>query len=164
MFGDNKIEIKVQSFFDILYKEVLSPFYMFQAAAIILWSLEEYYYYGAFILLMSIASLLSSSIQIQKNQKQLRQTVSGEDVVEVWKGGDNYVQQETSRLVPGDVIVLKSKECQMYCDVVLVNGNVVVDESLLTGESVPVIKSGIAFSYAEFNARHHFKHIIFAGH
>ena len=131
--------------------------------AIILWSLEDYYYYAGFILFMSVTSLVSTAFQIRRNQKQLRKTVSGEDIVEVWKSGDQYVMQETRHLVPGDVIILPSNGFEMHCDVVLVNGNVIVDESMLTGESVPVIKSGIPFSHSEFNRKQHFKHIIFAG-
>ena len=136
---------------------------MFQMMAIILWSLEDYFYYAGFILFMSLMSLTMSSVQIRRNQKQLRKTVSGEDIVEIWKSGDNYVKQETRHLVPGDIIMLPTSGFEMHCDVVLVNGSVIVDESMLTGESVPVIKSGIPFSPSEFNPRQHFKHIIFAG-
>ncbi|XP_054164736.1 polyamine-transporting ATPase 13A3-like [Oppia nitens] len=163
VFGENKIEIKVESYFEILFKEVLTPFYVFQVAAIILWCLDEYYYYGSFILVMSIASLLSSVLQIRRNQKQLRKTVGGEQMVEVWKGGDVYQTQDSNNLVPGDVIVLPSNDFEMICDVVLLNGNAIVDESMLTGESVPVMKTGIPLSPSEFNYKHHFKHIIFSG-
>jgi len=45
-------------------------------------------------------------------------------------------------LVPGDVIVVPDN-CIMPCDMVLLSGQCIVNESMLTGESVPVIKNAI---------------------
>jgi len=42
----------------------------------------------------------------------------------------------TSSLVPGDVIVLPPTGCMMSCDAVLITGNAVVDEGMLTGRLV----------------------------
>ena len=39
----------------------------------------------------------------------------------------------TSTLVPGDIIVLPPTGCLMSCDAVLISGNAVVDEGMLTG-------------------------------
>ena len=43
------------------------------------------------------------------------------------------VQVPASQLVPGDVLVLPSDGCVMMCDAVLMAGNVIVNESMLTG-------------------------------
>ena len=44
-------------------------------------------------------------------------------------------------LVPGDVILLPTRGgFTMECDAVLVEGSVVVNESMLTGESIPITK------------------------
>lgn len=41
-------------------------------------------------------------------------------------------------LVPGDVIVIPAHGCIMACDAVLLSGNCIVNESMLTGKlSVP---------------------------
>ena len=39
----------------------------------------------------------------------------------------------TSAVVPGDLIEIPSTGCMMPCDAVLVLGNAIVDESMLTG-------------------------------
>lgn len=42
--------------------------------------------------------------------------------------------------MPGDVILIPPHGCVMHCDAVLLNGTVIANESMLTGESVPVTK------------------------
>ncbi len=84
-------------------------------------------------------------------------------------------------LVPGDIIGIKNMSI-MQCDAVLLNGNVIVNESMLTGESVPVTKTalsnprGASVSIcnelqlanslkmeAKLNIAEHSRHIIFSG-
>ena len=49
---------------------------------------------------------------------------------------------DSSQLVPGDIIEIP-ENIFMPCDLVLLSGSCVVNESMLTGESIPVIKSGL---------------------
>lgn len=46
---------------------------------------------------------------------------------------------DSSELLPGDVIVIPHKKV-LPCDLVILTGNVIVNEAMLTGESVPVMK------------------------
>ena len=46
-------------------------------------------------------------------------------------------------LVPGDVIEIPANGCLMACDAVLVSGTCIVNESMLTGESVPETKAAL---------------------
>jgi len=39
----------------------------------------------------------------------------------------------SSKLVPGDVIIIPASGCLMSCDAVLLQGTAIVDESMLTG-------------------------------
>lgn len=39
----------------------------------------------------------------------------------------------TEQLVPGDIMVVPSHGCVMHCDAVLLAGNCIVNESMLTG-------------------------------
>nr|KAF6477152.1 ATPase 13A4 [Molossus molossus] len=52
------------------------------------------------------------------------------------------VQELESRvLVPGDLLILTGNKVQMPCDAILIDGSCVVNEGMLTGESIPVTKT-----------------------
>jgi cation-transporting ATPase 13A3/4/5 len=42
-------------------------------------------------------------------------------------------------LVPGDVIIIPPHGCVMACDAVLLAGNCIVNESMLTGKIISVV-------------------------
>lgn len=42
-------------------------------------------------------------------------------------------------LVPGDIVEIP-ENCLMPCDFILLNGQCIMNEAMLTGESIPVIK------------------------
>lgn len=46
----------------------------------------------------------------------------------------------SDQLIPGDVIEIYP-DYSVPCDVLLLNGSAIVDESLLTGEAMPVLKT-----------------------
>ena len=114
--------VEVQTVFQVLFNEILGPFYVFQIFSIIIWSSDNYYYYASCIVIMSAISLATSVIQIRKNQKQLRDTVKALDTVTVCLDGDRCAQVDSTKLVPGDVIVIPSHGGVMQCDVVLISG------------------------------------------
>lgn len=63
-------------------------------------------------------------------------------MVNVCRGKDTFEQVPSEKLVPGDIIEIPGNhESMMACDAILLNGTCIVNESMLTGESVPVIKS-----------------------
>jgi cation-transporting P-type ATPase 13A2 len=47
----------------------------------------------------------------------------------------------SSDLVPGDILEISSHGGGMYCDAVLLEGQAIMNESMLTGESVPITKT-----------------------
>jgi len=74
-------------------------------------------------------------------------------------------------LVPGDMIVVRSATT-MQCDAVLLNGNVIVNEAMLTGESIPVTKVQIPYYQStidmpslqqSFDIHEHNRYILFSG-
>jgi cation-transporting ATPase 13A3/4/5 len=56
-----------------LIDEAFHPFYMFQIASLVLWSLDEYYYYAVCIFLISLFSICATIIETQTTMKRLRE-------------------------------------------------------------------------------------------
>uniref|UniRef100_A0AAX7UF54 Polyamine-transporting ATPase 13A3 n=1 Tax=Astatotilapia calliptera TaxID=8154 RepID=A0AAX7UF54_ASTCA len=168
-FGENEIAVRVPSLLKLLVKEVLNPFYIFQLFSIILWSFEDYYYYASAIVLMSIISIATSLYTIKKQYVMLHDMVAAHSVVRVsvCRGNKDIEQAMSTELVPGDVIAIPANGMIMPCDAVLVYGTCIVNESMLTGESVPVTKTSLPSAGEEgarsYNIDEHKKHTLYCG-
>ncbi|KAM9762569.1 polyamine-transporting ATPase 13A3 isoform 3-T3 [Menidia menidia] len=172
-FGVNEISVKVPSVFKLLIKEVLNPFYIFQLFSVILWSADEYYYYAVAIVFMSVISIATSLYTIKKQYIMLHDMVAAHSIVRVSVCRANNVIEEilSTDLVPGDMMVIPSNGTIMPCDAVLVSGTCIVNESMLTGESVPVTKTNLPNPVpgereeddGAYNTEEHKRHTLFCG-
>ncbi|XP_016982334.2 polyamine-transporting ATPase 13A3 isoform X2 [Drosophila rhopaloa] len=164
VFGENQITVPLRDIKTLLFLEVLNPFYVFQIFSVILWFTYDYYYYACVILLMSIFGITVSILQTKKNQDVLQKTVydTGNVCVVDHKGLSK--EFPTRVLVPGDIIEIPSSGCTMQCDAVLLSGNCILDESMLTGESVPVTKTPLPSKREMiFDKTEHARHTLFSG-
>ncbi|XP_013174794.1 PREDICTED: probable cation-transporting ATPase 13A3 isoform X1 [Papilio xuthus] len=159
IYGLNEIKVPVQSIMTLVVLEVFNPFYVFQLFTIAVWLAEPYYYYCIAVVLMSTFGVATSVIQTHKNQKTLRATVEAHDTVQLW--GERSVDSRS--LSPGDVLVLPPNGCILHCDAVLLTGSAILNESMLTGESVPVTKTALQRIDRPFDHKEHAASIIFCG-
>uniref|UniRef100_A0A8C1KZK0 ATPase 13A3 n=1 Tax=Cyprinus carpio TaxID=7962 RepID=A0A8C1KZK0_CYPCA len=173
-FGLNEIDVKVPSLFKLLIKEVLNPFYIFQLFSVILWCTDAYYYYAMAIVIMSVISIGTSLYTIKKQYVMLHDMVAAHSTVRVTVcRGENETEEALSTdLVPGDVIVIPSNGIIMPCDAVLICGTCIVNESMLTGESVPVTKTDLPNPQQDikgedgdaiYSTEEHKRHTLFCG-
>ncbi|XP_012635715.1 polyamine-transporting ATPase 13A3 isoform X1 [Microcebus murinus] len=173
LYGVNEITVKVPSVFKLLIKEVLNPFYIFQLFSVILWCTDEYYYYALAIVIMSIVSIVSSLYSIRKQYVMLHDMVAAHSTVRVSVCRVNEEIEEifSTDLVPGDIMVIPLNGTIMPCDAVLINGTCIVNESMLTGESVPVTKTNLPNPSVDikgmgdelYNPETHKRHTLFCG-
>ena len=74
------------------------------------------------------------------------------------------VELSSTELVPGDYVLFPTNGgYTVECDAVLVDGSCVVNESMLTGESIPVTKVSIPDENVKFNYDQQRQYIIFQG-
>ncbi|XP_015595674.1 probable cation-transporting ATPase 13A3 isoform X2 [Cephus cinctus] len=166
VYGNNEIVIPVKSILTLLGLEVLNPFYIFQLFSFCLWIADDYFYYAMAILSMSGFGVAMAVVQTRRNQHNLRSTVHSSDVATVIR--DRATGQTATvpaeRLVPGDILVIPSHGCLMPCDAVLLTGNCILNESMLTGESVPVTKTPIPSSNeVMYDTKEHARHTLYCG-
>ncbi|RNA15084.1 putative cation-transporting ATPase 13A3 isoform X2 [Brachionus plicatilis] len=132
-----------------------------------LWIIDEYYLYAFCIIVISLISMILSLVETKRQAQTLHDMVRINASISVCRGDDIFEEVASEDLVPGDVIEIPSShEITMTCDAVLLNGNCILNESMLTGESVPVIKTPLAHSDDEselYNVETHKRSTLFNG-
>ncbi|KAG8515841.1 putative cation-transporting ATPase 13A4, partial [Galemys pyrenaicus] len=141
--GPNTIDVEITPIWKLLIKEVLNPFYIFQLFSVCLWFSEDYKEYAFAIIIMSIISIALTVYDLRQQSIKLHHLVESHNNVTVSVCGRKVGVQELEShfLVPGDLLILTGNRVQMPCDAVLIDGSCVVDEGMLTGESIPVTKT-----------------------
>ncbi|KAM9790631.1 polyamine-transporting ATPase 13A3-like [Syngnathus typhle] len=168
-FGKNEIDVRVPTIFKLFVKEVLNPFYIFQLFAIVLWAVQEYFHYSLSMLILSLLLIAASLYTIRKQYRKLHNLVVSHSMmgVSVCRRNEDTEQVMSTELVPGDVIAIPSNGMIMPCDAVLISGTCIVNESMLTGESVPVTKTSLPSSGDDaeriYSTEEHKRHTLFCG-
>lgn len=63
-------------------------------------------------------------------------------------GSQQPVRSQSDTLVPGDIIKVP-EGLVLPCDLVLLTGSAIVNEAILTGESIPVMKTSLPITNSE---------------
>jgi cation-transporting ATPase 13A2 len=138
LYGECLIDVPMPNIFHQLVNEILHPFYLFQVFSVILWLFEEYILFACIIGGMAILSAIVTMYETRKNIRKIRNMSLYECEIKV-KSEDSFITTSSKNLVPGDVIEI-AENMILPCDVLILSGGCLVDESMLTGESVPVLK------------------------
>jgi cation-transporting ATPase 13A3/4/5 len=120
--------------------EVFHPFFVFQMYSVILWSFEEYYIFAGCIAFIASISIITTLMETRSRLTNLSKLAKYEAPVEVLRN-NVFITLSSTQLVPGDIVRITTGI--VPCDISLLNGGCVVNESMLTGEAVPVIKTHI---------------------
>ena len=170
IFGECDIDIRINSVGKILLEELTDPFYLFQLYSVILWYFTDYYYYASVIVFLTVLSLILSVYGTYKNLKQLQKISKYSCPVKVYRKNENNqymdaVEMNSIELVPGDLFEIPEDGLALPCDAILIDGSVIINESMLTGESTPVIKVRMANTDNIFNTKEadSDKYILFGG-
>ena len=151
-YGYNKMKVPDETFLEIGIRHLLSPFYIFQYFAVIVWYVEDYWLFATLILIITLSAVYFTTKESVHNLKQLRELVGSQNKVDIinFRGNNSknsdpenpkksISSQSDTVLVPGDIFLIQEGMI-LPCDAILIAGKVLVDESMLTGESIPVCK------------------------
>uniref|UniRef100_A0A8C8S2F2 Cation-transporting ATPase n=1 Tax=Pelusios castaneus TaxID=367368 RepID=A0A8C8S2F2_9SAUR len=141
--GPNAIDVQVLPIWKLLIKEVLNPFYVFQLFSVCLWFAEDYKEYATAIIVMSLLSIALTVYELRMQSLKLHRLVKSHNSVKVTvcRKKEGFQELASCQLVPGDVLALTGDKALMPCDAILIGGGCIVNESVLTGESIPVTKT-----------------------
>ncbi len=167
LHGICNLQIEIKSFIHILAIELTDPFYIFQIGSVILWMFNDYKAYACVIIFATISSLLISTYETRQNLLDIQKMAKYECNITVFrKDSNNKINSKiisSTELVPGDLFEIQKENLPMPCDCILINGSVIINESMLTGESTPIIKNQIQRIKNDFNIKEQSNNILFAG-
>ncbi|KAG9493959.1 hypothetical protein GDO78_001694, partial [Eleutherodactylus coqui] len=168
--GPNAIEVDVEPIWKLLFKEVLNPFYAFEMCSLALWLAVGFIAYSIAVIIMTLISIIFTVHDLRKESVKLHNLVESNNSIKVTirQKNSECKEVESRCLVPGDVIVLTGKKLFLPCDAILISGACIVNESMLTGESIPVSKTPLPHNNHTMPWRVHsgedFKrHVLFCG-
>ncbi|GMF46859.1 unnamed protein product [Phytophthora fragariaefolia] len=175
-WGRNDFELPMPKFAELLKEQLVAPFFVFQFFCMLLWCLDEYVYYSLLTLLMLVIFECTVVKQRQQNMDTLLHMRRPPQPCLVFRLG-RWIQVSSDDLVPGDVcsVGYNERDTVVPCDLLLLRGNCVVNESMLSGESVPLRKEAIGASIVndkekmenleidDGSSMKHKRHVLFGG-
>ena len=166
-FGKNQLVVEKQSFMRFLYIELSTPLSIFQICTYAILLIRSMYLYTSILLFMFVKSVLNEAWARMKLQSELIDISDYKTKAIVIRrnldGSFNKAVVGFTKLVPGDVVEI-SQDITLPADMLLVHGSCIVDENMLTGENVPVIKTPVYSqnNLAAIEEVSH-QHVLFAG-
>ncbi|XP_018331262.1 probable cation-transporting ATPase 13A3 isoform X2 [Agrilus planipennis] len=169
LYGSNNIDVEVRTYWNVFVNEVYNPFYLFQAFSVVLWCVDDYVIYSVCVLILTFFSVVTTLYQTRKQDKALHNLVKSSKTDSAKVLRPNIISGFTGHdipsrdIVPGDLLVIPRSGCLMPCDAVLITGNCIVNESMLTGESTPVTKTAPHTSSEIYDTGIHKRYTLFCG-
>jgi len=138
--GKNEINVHVPGIFEALLTEFADIPYVFNSMGTWAYMIFSTWNVGIFWLLITLsAGIFRSLFIVRPNQKQIRSLAQLHTHCKVLRDG-KWKRIEAADIVLGDVLCIDGGSSKLPCDGIVVQGSLVVDESMLTGEPMPIQK------------------------
>uniref|UniRef100_A0A2P2M6F0 Cation-transporting ATPase n=1 Tax=Rhizophora mucronata TaxID=61149 RepID=A0A2P2M6F0_RHIMU len=169
-WGRNIFEYPQPTFQKLMKEHCMEPFFVFQVFCVGLWCLDEYWYYSLFTLFMLFMFESTMAKSRLKTLSELRRVRVDSQTLTVHRCG-KWVKLSGTDLVPGDVVSIgrssgqNGEDKSVPADMLILAGNAIVNEAILTGESTPQWKASIVGRGTEekLSIKRDKNHVLFGG-
>ncbi len=124
-----------------------------------------YYYFAGTLVGLSVIALVVALYDTVSNLNRIQEQAHYSCTVKALRGDKEnrkFVEISSVDLVPGDVIQIPDQTI-IPCDLVLLQGTAVMNESMLTGESIPAIKNALPGTIEQYDRIRDAKYTLYGG-
>ena len=177
IYGKCMLDIPIPGMFSYLANELVGPFYIIQYFSIVLWIAEKTYVYSAVLMVITLFLTILNFCFVKGSAEKIREIAFNEINIRIRRKSDqpskesdleesnskDLLETKSWMIVPGDLIVIDEGVDAAPCDCILISGEVLMNESMLNGESTPVPKFPIVNKDRLFNFKDGKRHVLFEG-
>jgi len=143
LYGKCLIEIPLPGVLPYMFEELSNPFFIIQYISCAIWIVESFIMFAIILVAVSVVLTLMNYVFLYLAKKKLKTMAELQILLKIYRNGiqnpKNFQVLQSSELVPGDIFVIED-QISVPCDCVLVSGDALMNESMLTGESIPTPK------------------------
>lgn len=143
LVGTNSYDIDAKPWYRILSDGIFSPFNVFQIIAAAVWTQRGQVPYALSIIILSAIAIIQTMLETMKSYDHLKEMAYFSCPVNILRAGEWVNGVDSENLVPGDIFEIDCDMETLPCDALLISGEVLLNESMLTGESIPVVRKSI---------------------
>ncbi|GMF09721.1 unnamed protein product [Phytophthora lilii] len=136
--GMNAVDVSMPSLLNSTLYEFLTLFYIYQIMCYYVWHYFTYWNMGIVMTVVVLGTAVINIYTKRKMQAAIVKMTRYRTEISVFRDNEWRVL-DSPELVPGDLVKVP-ENWVIPCDMVIVKGSTVCDESMLTGESMPVQK------------------------